>query len=343
MSGYDASVLNSADTRLLVVTPNWLGDGIMAMPALQVLRQHLNPEAVLDVLARPGQAGLWRFHQAPGEVLALSSRTRELFTESRDIKQRAYTHCILIPNSFRSALLPSLAGIPHRRGTTSQWRRILIRDAVDLQAEEQMHQQWENARLLLPDVPADLPPPRLTPPVAARAKAQEWIQNLPRPLLAAIPGAARGPSKQWPADRFAQVAQLWQEETKGSVLWLGTPSDEALCRSLAEKGGPDARSLAGKSSLGEFTALLETVDTVVANDSGGMHLATAVDTPVVAVFGKTDPRKTGPLHPDAVVVKASAEGDRRIARTDAEAVQALESVSVEMVSEPVLAIASRHG
>jgi len=343
MSGYDASVLNSPDTRLLVVAPNWLGDGIMAMPALQVLREQLNPGAVLDILARPSQAGMWRFHQAPGEVLALSAKTGELFSESREIKQRAYTHAILIPNSFRSALLPALAGISHRRGTAGQGRRLLIQDAVDLQAEESRHQQWENARLLLPELPGKLPRPQLTPPEAARAKAAEWVQTLPRPLLAVIPGAARGPSKQWPSDRFAQVAQIWQEETKGGVLWLGTSSDEALCRSLAETGGTTARSLAGNTSLGEFTALLETVDGVVANDSGGMHLATAVDTPVVAVFGKTDPGKTGPLHPQAVVVQNAVTGDRRIAREDAEAVQALESVSVGQVSEPVLAIASRRG
>ncbi|MCC5846301.1 MAG: lipopolysaccharide heptosyltransferase II [Verrucomicrobia bacterium] len=337
--------MNNPGTRVLVIGPNWLGDGVMAMPALQVLRERLHPEAALDLGVKPGQAGLWAMHNALGKLLPLPPATRNLPENIRSLTSGGYTHVIFIPNSFRSALAPTLAGIPVRRGTAAQGRRLLINDPVTPDTRPDRHQQWENLDLLLPDTPpASLPPPHLTAPAQAAADVRALIQNAPRPRLALIPGAARGPSKRWPAERFLAVARAWIEEKQGSALWLGTPDDAALCEDLHRQlPGANSMNLAGKTKLPEFAALLQESDRVVANDSGGMHLAAALGTPVVAIFGLTSPLKTGPLHPAAVVVQNADTFDRAVARDSAAARAALEAVSAREVIEHVLAIPLSKG
>lgn len=338
MTGYGASVWNRPEVRLLVVAPNWLGDGVMAMPALQELRARLHPQAVLHLACKPGQTGLWQMHGAPSRIHALPSAARNLPQQARLLREEAYTHAVLLPNSFRSALAPFLAGIPRRRGTADPLRRLLVNDPVRLPRLPEEHQQWENARLLLGECPAQLPPPRLHPPAAATAEAASLLQALPTPRLALIPGAARGPAKRWPGDRFAAVAAGWIAARGGAVVWLGTAEDHSLCAELGQAlPGAQQVNLAGRTSLSVFAALLAGCDAVVANDSGGMHLAAAVGTPVAAIFGLTNPAKTGPLHPQAAVLQHAARVDRAIARDSTEARAALEAVTADEVLERVLA------
>lgn len=338
MTGYDESVWNSPAARLLVIAPNWLGDGIMVMPALQVLRERLHPEAVLDVAAKSSQTGLWRMHGSVGEVFPMFGKTSRLFSEVRKLRERGYTHVFVIPNSFRSALGPFLARIPVRRGTAEQLRRGLITHPVRLNSDPDRHQQWENAEILLGDCPDSLPPPVLEAPEAARREAAELLSAGAGPFLGLIPGAARGPSKRWPGERFRAVAEGWISRTGGMAVWLGTGEDRELCEALAAGLPPEQTlNLAGKSSLELFCALLGRVDAVVANDSGGMHLAAALGTPVAGIFGLTNPRKTGPLHPRAAVLQHASRVSRAIARDSAAARAALEAVSAEEVLERVLA------
>ncbi|MDF3129939.1 lipopolysaccharide heptosyltransferase II [Kiritimatiellaeota bacterium B1221] len=339
MTGFDASVLNSPKLRLLVIVPNWLGDGIMAMPALQTLRAQLHPEAQIFVGARPGQCGLWEMQPAVSKVIPLPAGNEELFASAKTLKALHCQAAVILPHSFRSALIPALAKIPTRRGTAHQCgRRLLIRDPVSLAEMEDQHQQWEIARLLLPgSLPPVLPAPLLEPPEEAFAEAAEWLSPLSGPILGCIPGAARGPSKQWPGERFQAVAQAWVAHTQGGVCWLGTPADEALCEELNRPLGGKGLSLAGKTGLKSFTALLSKIDKALVNDSGGMHLAAAVGTPLVAVFGNTDPAKTGPLSPHAVVIQHSDQRNRSIDRKSDDAKAALERVGVEEVLQPLLA------
>lgn len=344
MSGYDASVLSSPNARLLIVGPNWLGDGIMAMPAIQVLRDRLHPDAVLDIAVKPGQTGLWHMHPAPGQVHALPPATREVPRAARRLRERNYTGVFLVPNSFRSALVPRLAGIPWRRGTATELRALLVNDPVRPDTRFDRHQRWEVADILLPEPPPDLPPPVLHPPAIALAQARERLAALPPPRLALIPGTARGPSKQWPADRFLEVARGWTDTTGGATLWLGTGADKALCDTLRDQSETGASlSLAGKTDLPLFTALLREVDAVVANDSGGMHLAAAVGTPVAAIFGITNPLKTGPIHPRAAVFQRSQTRERAVARDSAAARAALAAVNADEVLERVLAMREPAG
>lgn len=339
MTGYDASVLNSPDTRLLIVVPNWLGDGIMAMPAVQVLRSRLHTDAEIVAAARPGQSGLWEMQSAVNQVIPLPAGNRELLASARILKKSGFTHAVILPHSFRSALLCRLAGIPRRRGTIDQGgRKWLIQDPVSLNDQAGRHQQWEIAKLLIPaPLPQSLPGPGIQPPETALTQATALLASLPRPILGCIPGAARGPSKQWPGEHFKAVAKAWTQQTGGGVCWLGTPGDAALCESLNQGLNASGINLAGKTDLKTFSALLQFIDRALVNDSGGMHLAAAVGTPLVAIFGNTDPDKTGPLSSKAQVIQHSDTKNRAIGRESRDAEAALASVSVEEVVEAVLA------
>lgn len=342
MTGYDASVLNNPDARVLVVAPNWLGDGVMAMPAVQELRRRLDPAARLDVAVRPNQAGLWEMQPAADEILVLPPGLRDLADAVSRLRKRRFAHAVILPNSFRAALAPALARIPHRRGTADQAGRwLLINDPVSLTKVESAHQQWEMAELLLPGpLPERLAPPTLDPGGDAILEAEDLLTRLPSPRLGLIPRAARGPSKEWPADRFQRVAEAWITERGGGVCWLGVAADEAVCADCNRDLGAHGLSLAGKTGLRTFTAVLGTLDAVVANDSGGMHLAAAVGAPVVAVFGLTDPGKTGPLHPSASVLQHAEGVARSIERSGAASRAALEKVTTDEVVERVLAISA---
>ncbi len=321
-------------SKLLLVAPNWLGDGIMLMPALQLLRQ-LQPELRIDLLCKASQLGLWSMHPAL-DAVHLIPKSMKTWPELAKAF-RGHERAVIIPNSFRSALLPRLAGIPIRRGTADQFGRgLLINEAVDLSPFGQRHQQWENAELLLEELPENLPPPDLHPPEAALDKAAAWLEALPKPWLACIPAAARGPSKEWPESRFLEASKRWRSETGGSVLWLGGPPDRERCLALEAESPERAISLAGQSSLSEFAALLKLADRVLANDSGGMHVAAAVGTPPVAIYGLTDPDKTGPLHPQAQLLQAPGKRSREIPRESAEAVAALEKIQVDEVIQALL-------
>jgi heptosyltransferase-2 len=311
----------------------------MAMPAIQALNKRIGHSGVLHICCKKGQAALWKMHPDVDQCWSIPDTMRERRRLGMEVKSIGYSKAIILPNSFRSAWLPFRAGIPVRRGTRSQLgRRWSINDPVSLFNLDDRHQQWENARLLVGDpLPDRLPSPRLIAPEAARSKVHLLLEGSKGPHLGLIPGAARGPSKQWPAQRFQAVATEWIQQTGGQVCWMGTPDDTPLCEELNASLGQRGTVLAGRTTLQEFAAALSCMDVVLANDSGGMHLATAMGTPVVGIFGITDPAKTGPLSDQATVLQHSDLRNRRVPRESEEATAALAAVSVKEATEAVLA------
>ena len=322
---------------VLVYAPNWLGDAVMAMPALQAWRaRHQN--ARLTILTKRSNADLWRMHPAVDEVVELLPGTRGTFRTGRLLRARAFDAAYLLPNSFRSALVAWLARIPRRRGAARHARSLLLTERVRLScAPEDYHQSRETAPILLGDAftpQTPLPAPQLTVPASLRAEtlAAFGLEATPDGLVAVIPGAARGDSKRWP--HFAEAARLLAEgHPARRFVILGTAAESELCREVADAVGPAAVSVAGRTTMTQFTALLAAASAVLCNDSGGMHLAAAVGTPVVAVFGLTDWRRTGPLGRMSVVVRQDGvEGSRAIARHSAAAAAVLRSIPPERVA-----------
>lgn len=331
MNGSSASVSNNRP-RILLVGVNWIGDTLMAMPAVQAWRRR-HPEAHLTVLVKPGLAGLWKLHGAPDAILTYRNGLRALVRAARLIRAGRFDQAYVLPHSIRSALVPFLAGVPLRLGLPGTGRRWLMHRVVQPDRRPgRFHQGFEYADLLVPEEALRLlEPPQLILPPAARAEVTALVGDRPRPWLAVMPGAARGPAKRWPTDRFAAVARRWLAERKGGVLLLGGRDDAEVCARMAADLGPAACDLAGRTSLAGWAAVLQAADAVVANDSGGMHLAAAVDVPVVAVFGLTDPEQTGPLGRRIRVVQEAGERRRDIARDSAEAQKRLAAISPERV------------
>lgn len=325
MAASSASV--SSERRVLVVSPGWIGDIIMALPALQFFRaQH--PRVEVTVLAKPGLLPLWELHAVPQRRLAVTGT----WSTTRDILRGGFSATYVLPNSVRSALLPWLAAVPERTGLAGHWRRALLTEVVTPPAAvARQHQAWEYAAILAPDAQT-LPAPRLELTAAARDAAARTLAAQPRPLIGVMPGAARGPAKRWPAERFAEAAKTLRAQLGGSVVILGGAGEAEACAAVAAGVGAGALNLAGATALPEWAALLAQCAVVLCNDSGGMHLAAVVGTPVVAVFGLTDPTRTGPLGARCRVVQRSAHRDRAVPRESAAAVAALAAITAADVA-----------
>jgi heptosyltransferase-2 len=317
-----------AGESILIVSTNWIGDAVMSMPALQLFRQE-HPEAEITVLARPLIGSLWAMHPAVDHFQTMG----KAFPTIAKMRQTHFDRAYIFPNSFRSAFVPFMAGVPRRIGPRGHWRRLMLTEPVHL---PEGHQQFEYMKIL--GVQGRPPAPQLNVPQEASRTLEEKLSQFPdfgRPVITLLPGAARGPSKRWPPEHFILLAKKLRDATGASVVLGGGPDDAAVCAEIAAQTG--AFSLAGQTTIAEWAALLKMSRCVVSNDSGGMHLATAVGTPVVAIFGLTDPRKTGPLG-RSVVVQESLVQRRDIPRDSEEAVRALAAIHPGRVFEAVMSL-----
>ncbi|NQU40030.1 MAG: lipopolysaccharide heptosyltransferase II [Lentisphaerae bacterium] len=316
--------------RLLICGTNWLGDSIMSMPALQRLKRQ-SPDSHVTLLIKPAMVPLWEMHAAVDAIVPLSHGCGGMRTTVQALRREPFDRAVIFPNSFRSALLPFLARIPQRRGRAGHWRRALLTECLAGRATgDRSHQAREYLSLLGLDRSAPLEPPAIVPPQMARDEAARLLPVAEgAPWVAVMPGAARGGSKRWPGDRFTDVARQLVALHGVRVALLGTASEREACNPIAAALGAAASNLAGQTSLAVLTAVLKRCRLALTNDSGGMHLASAVGTPVVAIFGLTDPELTGPLgRDDRILCGAPPERrSRDIPRESAVAEEALRSVT----------------
>ncbi len=331
--------MQSSLKHLLLFSPNWLGDVVMALPAFEQWRAG-EPATRVTVLAKPSVAALWPLVAGVERVVTLQPGRRGQREAIRTLRTLDCDAALLLPHSFRAGWIAWRAGIPSRRGTTGQFRRRLITDPVSLADFTDRHQQFEIFHLF-GLIPTDPPPaPRLTIAESA-AKETSRLAGLSHDdlYIALLPGAARGDSKRWPTGHFAAAAQLVQQQRpRVRYLVCGTPAETDVCGTVAGLLGTRATNLAGKTRLPELAALLSQCAAVCCNDSGGMHLAAAVGVPVVAVFGLTDPAKTGPLGRSRVIAPVGVAVSRAIPRQSPEAARALAAITPGRVAEALLEV-----
>ncbi len=314
--------------NVLVHSPNWLGDAVMALPAFRVWRDR-NPDARVFVLARTSVAPLWNAVRDIDGVIPVAKIRASERAARKAIRAAHCTEAILLPQSFRAAWTVWRAGVGSIRGTATQFRSFLVSDYISLDGLDDAHQQVEYARLF--GVEEDRLPAPSAALDASRLPFPADVGDVSKALVL-LPGAARGASKRWPAANFAETAALaFDAGLVGRIIVCGTPGEAAECADVTETLAarfPDAvLNLCGKTGLAELAGLLSRCSAVLSNDSGGMHLATAVGVPVVAVFGITDPAKTGPLGHAAVVAAVGVRPSRAIARESTVATRALASIS----------------
>jgi heptosyltransferase-2 len=285
----------------LVVGPSWVGDMVMAQSLFKALKAG-SPASEIDVLAPAWSLPLLeRMPEVRAGItmplahgkLALGERWRI----GRGLRGR-YRRAIVLPNSWKSAIVPFSARIPRRTGWLGEMRYGLLNDhrALDKQRLTMTVQ-----RFVALGVADGVPLPDLVPPslmvreedVAEAARALGVQKNLKRSVLALCPGAEFGPAKQWPIAHYAQLAREY--EAKGWTVWLfGSEKDRLDCEAIAA-GCRSAEVLAGRTTLAQAVDLMSMADAVVSNDSGLMHVAAALQRPLVAIYGSSDPGFTPPL------------------------------------------------
>lgn len=300
--------------KILVIAPSWVGDCMLMQPMLQRLAQR-HPGFCIDVLAPPWTEKLLRqmpevtdviINPFPHGALQLGARYRL----GRALHAARYDQAVVLPNSLKSALVPFFAGIPLRTGFVGEMRYGLLNDARKLDKQllplmvERFAQLAEEPHGL---IPRPLPSPTLTVSDEERETALRKLGlSQSQPVAAFCPGAEYGPAKRWPPVYYAELAQ--RLSAQGYAVWLfGSNKDKAVADEIDSLSGNVCNNLCGRTDLGDAIALLSCAKLVVSNDSGLMHMAAALDRPMIAIFGSSSPRFTPPLSERAKVVQLDME------------------------------------
>ncbi len=305
--------------RILVRATNWIGDAVMSLPALQALRERY-PEAHIAVLARPWVADIYRREPFADEVIPyLSPRGAKdmagKWRLARKLKAEQFDCAILLQNAFEAAAIVFLAGIPRRIGYDRDGRGSLLTDAIPVpeKGEIPRHERFYYLELLKrAGILAVMPPSdqiRLAGAAAAAEAGTERFRNLGirLPIVGVSPGAAYGTAKRWLPERFAESASEVAKELCGSVALFGSADERVLCDEIAARIQAPVHNFAGQTSLSEYIELAAACSAYLTNDSGGMHIASALGVPTIAIFGATDDVGTGPTGPLAMVVREPVE------------------------------------
>lgn len=278
--------------KRLVIAPNWIGDAVMSLPILRALRRS-HPTDSLIVLARRGCVPIYRAEGSAARTLTHSGLLRDASALRRERMDEAW----LLPNSFRSALIPYLARVPVRIGYKTDGRGAFLTHAL-AKPRRTGHQLRDYDPLLrFCGIEPDTGPPRLAVPLEAARRAATAMASAgigqDRELLVLAPGAAFGWTKRWPAERYGRLGDELARSGFARAVAIG-PGEEALGAAVAAAARLPLPVIGADLDAVELAAVLARARCVVANDSGPMHLAAAVGTPVVAFFGPTDPGRTSP-------------------------------------------------
>ena len=300
--------------KILIIGPSWVGDTMLMQPMLLRLKL-LHPDSRIDVLAAPWTAALLRAMPEVSEVIINpfphgELRLRQRYQFGKQLSRARYDQAIVLPNSLKSALVPFFAGIPLRTGFVGEMRYGLLNDArkLDKAALPLMVERFAQlAETPGKNIARPLPNPRLKISAAQRdATLYKLGLILDKPVAVFCPGAEYGPAKRWPTAYFAEIAQRLQRQ--GFAVWLiGSVKDREVADKIIALGNPECLNLCGSTDLGDAIALLSCARLVISNDSGLMHLAAALDRPMLALFGSSSPRFTPPLSGQAHVIKLDIE------------------------------------
>ncbi|MGU3493513.1 lipopolysaccharide heptosyltransferase II [Xanthobacteraceae bacterium A53D] len=292
---------------ILIIGPSWVGDMVMAASLIASLKAQA-PDRPIDVMAPPAAAPIARLIPGVRRAIPLGLGHGELglmarWRAGRALRGEGYGTAIILPRAFKAAIPPFAAGIPERIGFAAEGRSILLTDA-------RSDAQRKSARTI--DRFVALGSPEGQAPVSPRpvlalsdADRQAVAEKFPMagqgPVMALCPGAEYGPAKRWPTEKFAQLAA--QAHAAGYRLRvLGGPKDAPLARDIVEKAGVPVEDLVGRTNLVEAAGVLAAADVVISNDSGLMHVAGALDRPLVVLYGSSSEKMTPPTGPHSVAI-----------------------------------------
>lgn len=300
--------MGAVDTvKLLVVAPNWLGDAVMALPALAAAG---GDGVVVSVMTRPYPARVFDGAAGVDEVIVLGgSRAGRVRDQARAMRALGAGVAVVLPPSFSSALPAWLARVRERVGYPLDGRGWMFTDAPLLPPRGSEHLSQSYLRLVSRARQRIARPPRPAPSRGTlrvfdddRREAGALLERfgVGGEYAAVVPGATFGPAKSWPRERFGETVRALAADLP--VLLLGGAGERALCEGVAGDT-PGVHNAAGSTSLGAFFALVSGAGVLVANDSGAGHVAGALGVPAVVLFGSTEPAWTRPLGDDVTVIR----------------------------------------
>ena len=303
--------------KILIRATNWIGDAIIALPALRAVRTRF-PDAKIAILARPYVVDIYRGQRVCDELFAddpkgshagLGGRERL----AQELRAQNFDVALLLQNAFDAAWLAWRAGIPQRIGYARDGRSLLLtkRIAVPKPGEIPPHEQFYYLELLRrAGWINSLPQESCAKLDVSQEQARRAEENLlsasarqNRPRIAVGAGASYGSAKCWPPDRFADFVNRLRLHTDADVLFFGTAAERQVSDAIAAGINGPSISLVGKTTTADLPALLSRCQLFVGNDSGAMHVAAAVGLPVVAIFGPTDPHGTAPITSRCTIVQ----------------------------------------
>ncbi|VVC74888.1 ADP-heptose--LPS heptosyltransferase 2 [Aquicella siphonis] len=297
--------------KILIIGPAWIGDMVMAQSLFKLIRQH-HQDAEIDVLAPAWTFSLLKCMPEVAKAVEMplthgEVKLRTRYQLAKTLRASRYDQAIVLQNSFKSALVPWLAGIPRRTGWVGEFRYFLLNDARRLDKKRYPLMIEQYMALGLPAgaaLPEAYPYPEFSVSPSSQSATLAKIKPVwrGRPVLALGAGAAFGPAKRWPETYFADVAN--QKLSEGWDVWLfGSQADRPITDKIMQLTQNRCENVSGRTELFETIDLLSLVSGVVTNDSGLMHMAAALKKPLVAVYGSTSPAFTPPLSAEAKILK----------------------------------------
>jgi heptosyltransferase-2 len=296
--------------KIVVRAPNWIGDAILSMPALVSLRKNF-PDAEIWINASEWTKEIYVPLDWISGTISLSRKNnyKHIRLDAQKLKEYDFDIGVLFTNSFGSAILFFLAKIPQRWGYARDGRHLLLTKRVQTSPLETHRHHIQYYLSLISKLGLETEPAQLDFPLTdeAMSQANALFQSISvdsnKPIIILSPGASYGPAKRWPAFFFSRLATLLQSNNNAEVLIIGSEADKEIARSIAAAMSKKPFDLTGQTTIPQLAGSIGQAALFITNDSGPMHLANALKVPVVAIFGPTDPRITGPFQKPSKVLK----------------------------------------